>query len=41
MSRYGEMSAREAFHVPRASGDEPHRGAGPGVAELCSPRERG
>ena len=23
MSRYGKMSARDAFHVPRASGDEP------------------
>ena len=41
MSRASRTLTSKFPDVPRASGDEPHRGAGPGVAQLCSPRERG
>ena len=41
MSRRAGTSTVYTLHVPRASGDEPERGACETVIKKCSPRERG
>ena len=41
MSRTRATASASMFHVPRASGDEPHPGLSRLEAHLCSPRERG